>query len=297
MIRLMGGLGNQMFQYAFGRSLSLQYKTELVLDGSLLLDKSSDHHVTTHRDFDLDIFPNLKFRAAKESEVFLFNGDPKASVFNKITRRISLLFNPKKLIVQQANQIKTEYLNIEGDTCLAGRWQSYKFFENDFDQIKKDFILEKPSILNIDLLLEKIESQNSVCLHVRRGDLVTSPVYNKIIGALDFAYYKSAIEKMNALVPDPLYCIFSDDIEWCKQNMNLAASALFIDKSFSGTKAEGHLFLMSKCKHFIISNSTFAWWGAFLSGNTSKKIIYPKNWYKETSLVNPEMCPPEWMAN
>lgn len=291
----MGGLGNQMFQYAFGRSMALKYNTELVLDDSLLLDKSSDHHVATHRNFDLDIFPNLKFRKATREEVFLFNGDPLAPLFKKIIRRVKIGFNPKKLKIQKGNKIENDYFVAAGDTCFVGRWQSYRFFKENEIIIKKEFTLNAAPLYS-NALIEQMKSIQSVCVHIRRGDLLTSPLYAKTIGALDMSYYTEAIKRMNELVKEVTYFVFSDDIEWCRQNLKTSSSIVYVDQKFSGQKAEGHLYLMTKCKHFILSNSTFAWWAAFLSLNNSKKVIYPKNWYKDESLINPEMSPPEWIA-
>lgn len=295
MIRLMGGLGNQMFQYAFGRFMSIKYNTELVLDQTLLLDKSSPHEISTHRKYDLDIFNNLHFRWAKPAETFRFNGDPKAGLLKKIFRKLQNSISPKRLVIQQNNFIYPHYFSTGGDTCFAGRWQSYLFFKDQEAIIKKDFTLNSPP-LNSEVLIQQINSTESVCVHIRRGDLLTSPLYSKVIGALDLSYYTSAISQMDKLLTDPAYFVFSDDIDWCKQNLKTNSSVTYVGDNFSGTKAEGHLYLMIQCKHFILSNSTFAWWGAFLSSNNSKKVIYPKNWYKDETLSNPEMSPPEWMA-
>lgn len=294
LVRLMGGLGNQMFQYAFGRSQSIAFNTELALDKSLLEDRSMPNEVVTYRNFDLDIFKGLSFRLASDEEIFLYNGAKEASLVRRAIRKVSVSFSPKKVLIQKNNEIN---LDFEDNTCYVGRWQSYRFFENIKDIIKVEFKLDQPSIEGIEKVKSQIKKSNSICLHVRRADLVTSSLYNKLIGELDLEYYNKAINHFSNTQTDASYFVFSDDIEWCKQNIRTGKETFFVENKFAGKKAEGHLFLMQQCKHFIISNSTFAWWAAFLSEESKNKVvIYPKNWYKDAALQNPDMCPREWKA-
>jgi hypothetical protein len=293
LVRLMGGLGNQMFQYAFGRTVSLHYKTELALDPTLLNDRSMPNEIATHRAFDLDIFKNLKYRLATQKEIFLFNGDANASISQKAARKLNTLVSPKKLTIQKNNELDVE---MSDDTCYVGRWQSYKFFEEKENVIKEDFQIEKPVVAGIDKLAEQIRNCNSVCVHVRRTDLVSSTLYSKTIGALDLNYYKRSMDVITQNEKDPVYFVFSDDIEWCKQHIKSNNPLYFVENTLAGEKAEGHLYLMTQCKHFIISNSTFAWWGAFLSENKFKNVIYPNQWFKDAALKNPYMSPKEWIG-
>lgn len=298
-IRLMGGLGNQMFQYAFGRSLSLKYNKTLVLDKSLLEDKSENNEINTHRNFDLDIFDLKTYRWATKDEINLFNGNINNSVLKKITRKFNNIISPKKLIVQKNNNIDHTYFDFNKNVCYVGRWQSYIFFKEFESQIISDFKINKSKINSIiglkDMELQILNSE-SICLHVRRADLITSSLYSKTIGVLDLDYYKTAISKFNDLIINPTYFIFSDDLEWCKKNISTNKKTIFVDATLSGEKSEGHFYLMTQCKHFIIANSTFAWWSAFISNNDKKQVIYPNNWYKDIALNNPKMCPPEWIA-
>ena len=294
MIRLMGGLGNQMFQYAFGRNMTLANNAELVLDQSLLLDKSAPHEVATHRDYSLDIFPNVKFRWAAKDEIFDFNGDSSAAFTSKLKRKLKNIASPKKLLVQDKNKIEENYFTTGDNTCFVGRWQSYKFFDKHADVIKREFEFEKPSVKGLDEMLEKIKSSESVCLHIRRGDLVSSPLYSDIIGALDESYYLNAIKTMSEQVNPSSWFVFSDDIEWCKLHITVPGEITFVPDALSGYRASGHLYLMKNCRHFIISNSTFAWWAAYLSESKNKKVIYPMKWFRDKSLANPEMSPSDW---
>lgn len=296
MIRLMGGLGNQMFQYAFGLSMAIENQIELVLDDTLLYERSNDHLINTHRDFELMIFKNLSFRWAKPEEVFLYNGNPKSSKIKKLIRKINNFIDPKRLIIQKNNEIDPYLSSFKNNSCYVGRWQSHIFFKNHEEQIRNSFELIKPSINGIDKIIEDVTCKESVCLHFRRGDLVTSPLYSKTIGVLDMEYYIKAVSFIQQNVLKPVFFVFSDDINWCKQNLKFEVDLVFVDESFAGNRSEGHFYLMQHCKHFIISNSTFAWWTAFLSNNKLKKVVYPKNWYKSLDLSNPEMSPKDWTA-
>jgi len=292
----MGGLGNQMFQYAFGKRMALVNNTELVLDQSLLLDKSQPHELVTHRNFDLDIFNLQDYRWATDEEIFLYNGNPNAPVTKKIVRKLKNIISPKKLIIQQANEFNKEYLDIKNDVCFVGRWQSELYFKDAAGQIQKEFTFKTTFNREIEKCQEIIKECNAVCLHVRRGDLITSAVYSSSIGALNWTYYEQALAYIRQQVINPVFFVFSDDITWCKQNIIFPEQTYFMDNDTAGNKAEGHLYLMQQCKHFIISNSTYAWWGAWLSKEIDKKVVYPKNWYRDVTYNNPKMCPPNWVS-
>jgi hypothetical protein len=294
LIRLMGGLGNQMFQYAFGKRMSLAANTELVLDQSLLLDRSQPHELVTHRNFDLDIFNLKDYRWATKEEVFAYNGDVNASVIKKAVRKIKNTIVPKQLIIQQANEFNPQYLNIKPDVCFVGRWQSELYFKDAAKAVREEFTFSTPFNQETEKYKAIISDCNSVCLHVRRGDLVTSAVYSASIGALNRIYYDNALTYIRERIEAPVFFVFSDDVEWCKQNIILAEQTYYMDDATAGSKAEGHLYLMQQCKHFIISNSTYAWWAAWLAQNDHKQVVYPLNWYKDVKSANPNMCPAEW---
>jgi hypothetical protein len=292
----MGGLGNQMFQYAFGRRMALMNKVELVLDQSLLLDRSQPHELVTHRKFDLDIFNFKSYRWATKDEIFAYNGNPYASLRKRFIRKIKNSFSPKELIIQKYNEFDEEFLSVKGNVCFVGRWQSELYFKDVAAQIKKDFTISDENNSKIRSYAAKINDCEAVCLHIRRGDLITSAIYSSNIGTLSLEYYTQAINYIRQQVENPVFFIFSDDINWCKQHIVLPEPTFYMDNSTAGKKAEGHLYLMQLCKHFIISNSTYAWWGAWLSANEDKTVVYPGNWYKDKNYYNPDMSPRSWVS-
>lgn len=290
-VRLMGGLGNQMFQYAFGKNLSVTNNTELVLDKTLLENVKVEDTV---RDFELNIFPNINFRWATEDEIFMYNGSSGASVYQKVLRRVRNTFEPKQLVIQERNHINPDYLTVKDNACFVGRWQSHLFFKKTETQIREDFKLQKPIIDGFDEMLDKIKNSSSVCVHVRRGDLVTNKTYNREIGALPREYYQSAFSLIREEIDTPYFFIFSDDPEWCQKYLLTDINSEVVSEKLAGKCAVGHFYLMQQCKHFVISNSTFAWWAAYLASGDDKKVFYPDPWNKDPSLANPQMCPPEW---
>jgi hypothetical protein len=297
LLRVQGGLGNQMFQYAYARNLAIKYNTELAIDDTLLiLNKTTDHQVTTHRDFELDFFQGLNFRRASRAEIFRFNGDPTSGTLKKIIRKSKNFLLPAKLVVQQNNEIREEYLDPGNDCCVVGRWQSWKFFNENATIVRKEFGFDKRLKSELQQLAIEIEKAESVCLHIRRGDLITSPLYSQIIGAVDLSYYKFVVNDICKNVKGVVFYVFSDDIDWCKSTLTFLPNSKFISRAYGPNPSMGDLYLISRCKHFIISNSTFAWWGAYLGESPRKKVYYPKNWYKDQKLSNPEMCPPEWVG-
>ena len=149
-----------------------------------------------------------------------------------------------------------------------------------------DVITEK-----IEKLKEEIENCNSLCVHIRRGDYIG----DKLHEVVNEEYYKKAISYMEEkkVKIDKIY-IFSDDISWCEKNLKFNYNTQFVGEELSGEKAEGHLYLMSNCKNFIIPNSTFSWWGAWLSRNKNKVVIAPKQWFG-IKFVKWDIIPGEWV--
>ncbi|MBI3482318.1 MAG: alpha-1,2-fucosyltransferase, partial [Bacteroidetes bacterium] len=128
---------------------------------------------------------------------------------------------------------------------------------------------------------------DSVAIHVRRGDYVANPVYQSFFGALPLTYYQVAVSEMKSKVANPKFFIFSDDVSWCQQNFAFIPDAKFIAHKAS-VKASEDLVLMSTCRHQIIANSTYSWWGAWLNTNVGKVVIAPKQWFANTFSDSPQ---------
>lgn len=249
--KIQGGLGNQMFQYAYGRNLSNKYNTEFILD-------SRFYDYQDKREFSLNKFPNtiLNTKLSVNSQIHTIVDD----------------FNYREL----PNPIGFNYY-------LDGYWQSEKFFNESADLIRDDF---KPSEETISKLIKTpLVDTNTVSLHIRRTDYVTSNGYHPV---QSMEYYNNAIDSIGDY--DNIF-IFSDDLNWCKENLNFK-NMIFID----GFTDIEDLHLMSMCKHNIIANSSFSWWGAWLNTNLDKKVIAPSNWFGEQANLNTsDIIPDSWI--
>lgn len=259
---LRGGLGNQLFQWALTKSLEQRYNCEVYLDIKEFNYSNWDGRITK-RKFDLGGFPNINFKLLDNKNISQFTN-------NEFIELNDNNFNPN-------NQL----LNIEKNYMMVGYWQNHTFFENFSHIIKKE--LDISETLKKELYLTYPElNLNCVSLHIRRSDYLTSNGFHPV---QTLSYYENALKTIgnydNVL-------IFSDDIEWCKENLNFK-NQRFIENNSSLVD----LWLMSLCKHNITANSSFSWWGAWLNDNKNKKIIIPSKWFSYGDVIH--MSPQEWI--
>ena len=278
--RLNGGLGNQMFQYALGRAISIKNKTELILDTSIL-DKNFDSKAEVVRDFELGIF-EIEGRKATVREINFYN-----PLIYKITNSLLLRFGFKgitntKYYIEQSFSYDYNVLKVSKNSFLSGYWQSPLYFESIENVIRKDF--KFPTLndqKNVDIS-KKIISSNSVSIHIRRGDFLNTIIHG-IHGTCSLDYYKSSISYIYTKITDPIFFIFSDDIEWVKENLKLDSERYYISGN-NGNNSYIDMQLMSYCKHNIIANSSFSWWGGWLNKNPLKIVIAPKVWFTDNNI-------------
>lgn len=286
--RLYGGMGNQMFQYALGRALAIKNNTMLGLDIQDLLDRTPRPRFT-FRDYDLDLF-YIEAEIVPQSSLPFWRrscgGGPVGVFLNKFRRTV---FGGKGK--ERGFKFNPDVLNLGPNTYLDGYWQSHKYFESIVDVLRKDFTLKNPLPENIQELKNKIESQNSVCVHVRRGDYVG----NKIHDVVGKDYYNQAIDLLSQGTNIEHVYVFSDDIEWCKAGLSFSQPTTFVGKEYAGERASGQFELMRSCKYFIIANSSFSWWAAWLAENPEKIVIAPKVWFGDKSIDTGHRIPENWI--
>jgi hypothetical protein len=287
----MGGLGNQLFQYALGFQLQQGKHPAVKFDDGLLRDKQGEHSVFTHRNLEIDQIFDLKLPLATEVEVEYFNGKKSKRLINKLINRFHLSKIKKKWVIENNRSFIPDILNITDDKCLIGAWQSEKYFESSSLALKKQLLFKNTLQSNSKVLLDKTNKNNTVCLHVRRGDYVTSPLYKKTIGALSVNYYRNAINHFSRQIEKPFFHIYSDDLEWCRKYFN-DSNVILIENEHVGKNAFNYFQMMTQYTHYIISNSTFSWWAAWLGENKNSTIITPKIWTRDP-LMRPETIVPE----
>lgn len=284
---LLGGLGNQMFQYAAGRALSIR------LGEPLKLDTRDFTGYKLHQGFELSRLFNC------DAEI-VTNENLKKVLRWHSSKLVQRIFKRQQLTSLRCNSYVVEptfnywpgVRDLSGDVYLDGYWQSEQYFEQYTGKIRKDFTFKLPLSLKNKEIAEKILQVNAVGLHVRRGDYVTNSK-NAYIGVCSLDYYKIAIEEIKGLVDKPIFFVFSDDISWVKSNLVLNNKAVFICHN-QGNESYNDMRLMSLCKHNIIANSSFSWWGAWLNANPNKIVIAPKKWFA-SKLDDSDLVPHAWL--
>ncbi len=287
--RLSGGMGNQMFQYALGRVLSIKNKTTLGLDLHDLLDRTPRHTGFTFRNYDLDLF-NIQASILSSKEIpwkyRSFGTGTVALLLGKVRRR--LLHNKGK---EHHVEVNTSILSLGPNTYLDGYWQSHKYFIGYEDVIRKDFSITASLSNEIQILKKEIQEQSSVCIHIRRGDYVGNAFHEVVKND----YYHTALEILLKKIKVEHLYVFSDDIAWCRDNLTFDQPTTFVGDEYAGERAIGHFALMRACSHFIIPNSSFAWWAAWLGESSEKIVIAPKQWFGDASIETNDRVPLEWI--
>jgi hypothetical protein len=282
----MGGLGNQMFQYAAGRRLAAIHNTVLKLD-------VSDFKNYNLHDYGLSAF-NIKESIATQEEIQFFK-EPEASSLKKKIKK--LLGCPNKLgithIRENQYHFAPEILTMPDSVYLDGYWQSEKYFSDISDIIRNEFTVKLPQVDKNLTLAQQITSCESVSLHVRRGDYITDEKTNTIHGTCDLGYYARCIEHLDHKIHHPCFFIFSDDPEWAEKNLRITHPSTFVSHNGSKKNYED-LRLMSQCRHHIIANSSFSWWGAWLNRYPDKLVLSPSRWFKEEKFNTKDLIPSAW---
>jgi len=293
---LRGGLGNQMFQYAAGLELAKKRNEDLFLD-EVFLDDRFPRKEFTYRVFDLDIF----------------SIEPRLTILSKISKKFPIpgfwfvldffFIYARRLLgmtyfLKEGDKRSPENFSFKdrGNVVMWGFWQSQKYFNDVENEVRAAFKCRNPLEGEAAVLGKQIAASSSVAIHVRRGDYLLAK-YAKLYAGTDLSYYDRAVEYILGKIESPYFFVFSDDIAWCKENLKLPARATvtYVDASSSGPKASYHLELMSLCRHNIIANSTFSWWGAWLNANPKKIVIAPKHWYVGNEAGSHEIIPEDWI--
>ena len=270
-IRLSGGLGNQMFQYALYKSLKLSSKL-------VKLDLSYFDNYAVHQGYELEKVFSLKPDIASKKEIKKFI-NWKNYFYNKI-------FRYKKNILEDTNRFNKKVFNMKY-AYFDGTWISEKYFYNFRDEIKNEFNF-LPTHLNKNLkILKSIENSNSIAIHVRKKDYKKSYEHNVCFAD----YYLKSIEYFKKIVKNPTFFIFTDDQIWVETNLDTKKMNIISENKNENSYLD--MMLMSKCKHNIISNSTFSWWSAYLNSNPQKIVLTPFIWFR--SKDHCDMTPDNWI--
>jgi hypothetical protein len=257
--RIVGGLGNQLFQYAAGKALSHKNRTGLRLD-------IRDYKIYTLHDYSLKHF-NIPQNFAHTF--------PLQRTLCKLLTGNS--YFPFKVYQDKSGSFDSHFFELPNQTYLDGYWSNEKYFLSIREELLKELTLKSPLSPYSLEILDQIQKTNAVSVHIRRGDYVSNPAISEIYKICDQSYYQPAYEKMMAQVDTPHFFIFSNDIPWAKANLRFIKSATFIDNPKQQNYEDFHL--MRSCKHNIIGNSTFSWWAAWLNTHLDKIVMSPAEWF------------------
>jgi Glycosyl transferase family 11 len=284
-MRLKGGLGNQLFQYALGRHLSISKNVPLQLD-------TSSYKVDTLREYRL--FP-FHIQAHAIDKLPFFATDGKARHLNRLIQSIRGLFSrPFQIVREPSFSFDSTVFDCSDQAYLDGFWQSEKYFLPIAKTLREDLQLKSPIDDELKAVADQIRSTNAVSIHVRRGDYVSNPTTTAFHGVCGVEWYQKALEEIENKVDDPTYFVFSDDYEWAKANLNFKSNMVFVPPSPDGKEAQD-MYVMSLCQHNIIANSSFSWWAAWLNANPQKIVIGPEKWFASGPQKTDDLIPAQWI--
>ncbi len=284
---MIGGLGNQMFQYAAGRFLSLLRGVPLRLDTQDFEGYTLHNGFELHRIFDIDA------QIASNRDVRQVLG---WRAFNPLRRKLFhqkfLKFRGPSLFVDSLSNHRYDLANMPDACYLMGNWQSERYFVDVMDTIRADFTFRTaPAGRNAELA-ELIGNATAVSLHIRRGDIAANPTSLAVHGLCSLDYYRKAIEYVASKLAKPEFIIFSDDMDWVRENLHVGYPCHYVNHN-KGLESFNDMRLMSLCHHHIIANSSFSWWGAWLNPSQEKIVVAPQRWFA-SNYDSSDIVPSSW---
>jgi hypothetical protein len=290
-VRQISGLGNQLFQYAAGKYYGQRHGAQV----RMAIDPEKKAHSHGYpRPFLLSHFSiTTPVAELTTSERFILAQRRSWKTVAQLTNRLRGIQVFTEPIAQRYRFLQV--LPIEKGIrtlYLAGYWQVHRIADDIGDALRTDLRFKEPAQGKNREVLEQIaHAENPVSLHVRRGDYTLAAEGNI---ALPLEYYSLAIDLVKKQVAKPTFFVFSDDIALTKANLPADLRAVFVDHNDSASSHED-LRLMSCCRHHIIANSTFSWWGAWLNERPGKMVVAPKYWHLKQGTYYPELMPPDWI--
>lgn len=289
-LRVEGGLGNIMFEYAFAKRMAHINNAPLTYDiDSCKINPLGDYGLSLEA-FAVNIANNL----APREKINYFKQFQKYPSKKAILHNL-FLANEKKYVKEKQYRFDPAVLALRGDMYLHGWWQSEKYFADIRPTLLKDFTLRKPLTGKNEELAKEMTATNSVAIHIRRLDYVKNAQTRYYHGELTKKYYDRALSVITDQIKNPTLFVFSDDIPWVKENMKFPFNAIYIEGNLSAPHED--MTLMSLCKHTIVANSSFSWWGAWLNQNPNKIVVAPTPWVAAADWQDStDVIPESWIA-
>jgi hypothetical protein len=278
-VQLRGGLGNQLFQYAAGREIAERTNTPLVIDASFVKTEE-------HRDYALG-------RYGITDELVINELDAKAMLDDV---EATTLYAREQFgawtIWEQRADFHDQLSHAPAGSYIVGYWQAERYFAGVAELLRREHAAMELRESLRPLAQELSADPSSVAVHVRRGDYVTNPTITELLPPKDAAYYYGAAEQLADAVVAPKFYVFSDDPEWCRDELILPGTSQIV--SGDNTESED-LALIARCSHAVIANSTFGWWGAWLGESPGSVIVGPDKWFGIPRLAEVDLLPARWL--
>jgi hypothetical protein len=290
-VRLIGGLGNQMFQYAAGRALALRHGAELKLD-------LSGFDAYRRRRYELDAL-SIRATVATDEDLAQFGvaAKPRWWFADRVRRRLRIPRKIRALPVYRERhfQFDPAMPALRPPVYLDGYWQSEKYFSDCAATLRREFTANAPLDPTNAAIAACIDAVTAVSLHVRRGDYVDDPRTSRYHGTCSLNYYRRAIEQVAARAASPHTFVFSDDAEWTRANLHLDVPTTFVDAN-PADRGFRDMQLMSRCRHHVVANSSFSWWGAWLDPSPDKIVVAPERWFNADGIDTRDLIPTTWVT-
>jgi len=292
-VKVQGGLGNQMFQYALARALAIKNQSEVHID-------KSAYFLNQLRRFELNKF-QCEFSIAGFLDRRIFDSPQNRTLDRKLFGGVYSQIQRRRFADAQPRWVKEQNFNFDQSVLslkpplyLDGYWQSPKYFSEIQGLLCKEFKLRDATLFEGITYLSKARSDSSVAIHFRRGDYVSTPATYEFHGSIDLSYYWAAIEVIRSKIAKPQFYVFSDDIAWVRQHFILeGAQYVGAPENLSDV---AQLTLMSYCRAQIIANSTFSWWAAYLNSNPKKIVVAPSRWFSSDLAKAKDLFLKEWLV-
>ena len=300
-VHLMGGLGNQLFQYAFGRRLAMANGAELYLDASGYPSRVESDPAKGLRTCQLSEF-NIVGSIFERPVSSPTRRRSSARIWRRVLRTLDLVADKRKPYYARREIVEppeNHFLfdsrvlarTIRGAVSIRGYWQSEKYFAQIEPELRQEITLRHALDSANQRLATLIMSTTAVGVHIRHGDNASAVAPS--LGVLPAEYYAKTLMAVKKEVRDARFFVFSDDVSWAKEFLGDMVDVCYVEHN-SPAKSHADLWLMSLCRHHVLANSTFGWWAAWL-GRTAEQIVFaPRRYYQNVDRPNPDLYPLDW---
>lgn len=286
-IQLLGGLGNQLFQYAAARRVAIERSLPLKVDISAFESYSLRSYKLDHFNITVDIATPEEIRRFIRPDVV--GKGKRWFIRNLLPRHLRPIYREQKQYHFEAN-----IFNTPNNVYLQGYFQNERYFKSIESVIRREFKVKSPLQGPNTVMADQIHNSNAISLHIRRGDYASNPETRTYHGLLPLSYYQTAVQQITEVVESPHFYVFSDDPQWARENLRIDHPMTLVDHNDSAHDYED-LRLMSLCKHHIIANSSFSWWGAWLCENPQKVVYAPSAWITTKEANSSSILPSSWI--